>query len=52
MKPATVLVLENGAITNAGVKLSGDLISSFAFRFRRFSTKVNIATAFTVEELF
>ena len=41
-------MLENGAVTDSGLKLGANLLSAQIFRFKRFSTKVRIATAFEV----
>ena len=47
--PLKVHMLENGAVTDDGLKLGASLLSAQIFRFRRFSTKVDIATAFDVK---
>ena len=45
-----LLVLENGQITDVGLNVAAVNLSPVSFKFRRFSTKVNIATELTVEE--
>ena len=47
-----VLLLKGGEITEDGLKLGGVRLSPVSFKFRRFSTKINIATAIHVEEKF
>lgn len=44
-----VLMLKNGVVTEDGLKLGASLPSAQVFRFKRFSTKVNIAIAFDVD---